>query len=137
VPTRVFRPNVAEKVFRGRRGVYRSVARCFVVDSIVLVEFEIDECIDHCVIHAAHHVRRHTFTESPSLSLRRHRGAALGCSYRMLVSLVARSVFHELLTSGQEPDDLLVDLIDLRADIEDRHARDRTGSEITNSSLAL
>jgi hypothetical protein len=126
-------PEASPRVLRG----YRSFAGCFVVDLIVLVEFEIDEGVDHCVIHAAHHVCRHPFVGSPLLSLHHHGGAALGCSYRIFVSLVACSVFDELLTSGQQPDDLLVDLIDLRAHFKDRHAIDRTGPEKTNSSLVL
>jgi len=90
-------------------------------DLRMFVKFEIDERVDHCFVHATHHLRRHTFRSRPLAPARHHGGTALGCSHRGFVSLVTRSLFDELLAGREELDDLLIDLVDLRADFHDRH----------------
>lgn len=60
------------------------------------------------------------------MSPRHHGGAAVGCTNRVLIGFVERGLCYQLLARGQEPDDVLVDLIDLGADLGERHVRDRT-----------
>lgn len=46
-----------------------------------------------------------------------HGGAAVGCTNRVFVGRVTRGLSDRLLTRGQKPDDVLVDVIDMGADL--------------------
>jgi hypothetical protein len=67
------------------------------VDTSVLTQFEINECIDHRVVYATDDIRRDAFVDGQLSKPRHHCGAAIRRSHRMIVALVACGLFDESL----------------------------------------
>lgn len=101
---------------------YRSTLvsrRVALVDPAVLPKFKVNEGVNHGVVDTADDFGGDPLTDRKFFSALHHRGASTRRSDSLLVCLKARCLFDELLAIGQQLHDLLVNLIDMRANFID------------------